>query len=84
MEDINYLKKKMAEVLWFQINSIVLNSSSVQTCARLLQEMNLVDHVSAHNFPVDIKELLKTLSAEHSGDEHPCHKLREMAAQFRL
>ncbi len=73
LENLNYLKKKVAEFLWFEINSVAMNSDVVRSCARALKNLNMVDQISAHEFPIDLRKLLKAYSREKSPDEHEPH-----------
>jgi len=73
LENLNYLKKKLAEFLWFEINSVAMNSDIVKSCARSLKNLNMVDHISAHELPIDLRKLLKAYSREKSPDEHEPH-----------
>jgi len=73
LENLNYLKKKVAEFLWFEINSVAMNSDVVRSCARALKNLNMVDQISAHEFPIDLRKLLKAYSREKSTDEHEPH-----------
>jgi len=73
LENLNYLKKKVAEFLGFEINSIEMNSDVVRSCARALKNLNMVDQISAHEFPIDLRKLLKAYSKEKSPDEHGPH-----------
>ena len=73
MENLNYLKKKVAEFLWFEINSVAMNSDVVRSCARALKNLNMVDQISAHEFPIDLRKLLQVYSREKSPDEHEPH-----------
>ena len=66
LEDVNQLKKKVAELLWLEINRVTIDSEVVRRCARDLKNLGMVDQISAPEFPIDLRILLKEYASEKS------------------
>ncbi|MCH6580828.1 MAG: hypothetical protein IH802_10780 [Nitrospinae bacterium] len=54
-------KKELAEFLWLEINRAILNSNNVRNCLKILQQMDMLDFLSQHDYILDGKKLVEKI-----------------------
>jgi hypothetical protein len=57
-------KRKLIEFLWVEINRAIINSQEVKSCIKILQDLDLLDHVEDYNLVLDVKALIELIQKD--------------------